>query len=346
MTMSNVFMIAAVAGASALLTALLRRHAVRIGMVDVPGERSSHAVPTPRGGGLAIGIMSCAGAAWLHRQGLIGAGLFNAVLAGAPAVMLVGWIDDWRGLAPAVRGLAYLCIAGWTVLFFSGLSSIDLGTVRLHFGAAGLVVGTLALAWLINLYNFMDGTDALAGIEAVCACLYGGLLFALAGDAGAAWLCAVVAAACTGFLLFNWPPARIFMGDAGSCSTGFLLGVLALYGEQSGAVPILCWAILLSVFICDATLTLLRRIAAREKWYSPHRTHAYQLLVQAGLSHRGLALSVMAINLLVLGPLAVVAALYREFLLPAALVSLSGVSLGWLAVQRLRRVRPAPEASP
>jgi len=320
------------------LTGCVRRHAIRSGMLDHPKARSSHTLPTPRGGGLAIAVVVIAGTIVLHLAGLLGTRPALALGPGAAAVMLIGWLEDRRGLPAAIRAIAYLVASAGALWLLGGVPSIDLGFTRIPLGMAGNLCVLFGLAWMINLYNFMDGTDGLAATQALAAAVFGGLLFFLNGAPGEAWLCLVLAAACAGFLRWNRPPAKIFMGDTGSCTLGFILGVLAVIGENNGAAPVLAWLILLALFVCDATLTLLRRVISGEKWYIAHRSHAYQLLVRAGLSHGRLALYLLTIDVFALGPLAVYVTLNREFLLPGAVTAVAGAALLWIAVQtRLAR---------
>lgn len=309
--MNDVTTLAIAAGvtlpASALLAYGALRFAARRNMLDVPGARSLHDAPTPRGGGIAIVLCVLAAAAWSTMIGDLPAGTGAALVAGGAIVATLGWIDDRRGLPAAVRGAGYLaaaCLGAWLA---GGLPRVTLGPVVLHTGFAGLPLAALGIAWLTNLYNFMDGADGIAAGQGISAGIFGAVLFALGGDTGAALVCVVIAASCAGFLLFNFPPARLFMGDTGSCLLGFVFGVLALHGELTGSVPLCAWLILLLWFVMDASLTLARRMVRGEKWYSPHRTHAYQLLVQSGLGHRGLLLRFLLINGFLLGPLALVA---------------------------------------
>ncbi len=162
----------------------------------------------------------------------------------------------------------------------------------------------LALLWLLNLYNFMDGIDGLAGSELVFVTFLSYLLVINSGDEVTAMLSATLLAAGAGFLLWNWPPAKIFMGDVGSSFTGFSLGVLALISMQSGILTLWTWLILLAVFIVDATVTLLRRFWRGEKWYEGHATHAYQQAARQYKSHAKVTITVIVINLLWLAPLA------------------------------------------
>jgi Fuc2NAc and GlcNAc transferase len=173
------------------------------------------------------------------------------------------------------------------------------------------VVSVVAIAWCCNLYNFMDGIDGIAGSEGVIVGLTGGWLLWRAGAADLALVSFLIGAASAGFLVWNWPPARLFMGDVGSGLLGFLFGALAVASVERGAVPLVSWLLLLGVFVFDATATLLRRMIAGERWYAAHRSHAYQRAVQSGLSHRTVTLTTVVINI-VLAALAAVAALVPD----------------------------------
>lgn len=261
------------AGAVALgLLPWLLRGKERLPM-DHPNDRSLHQRPIPRTGGLAImaGVAVAAllppSASWLWLT---------------PALLLAGLslLDDWRGLPVGVRLTAHLAIALWLC-------------VQLAPQAGWLIWLGLALGvvWMTNLYNFMDGSDGLAGGMAVFGFGFYGLAAGLADD----WIFAAtnwaVAAAALAFLLFNFHPARIFMGDAGSIPLGFLAAAFGLMGWRDGlwsaALPVLAF----SPFIVDATVTLLRRMWRGEKIWRAHKSHYYQRLVRMGWSHRQLALA-------------------------------------------------------
>jgi len=268
----------AAAVAVAVLAALLRsRLAER--WQDTPNERSLHQRAVPRVGGLAIaaGIAAALPLAWTDapvalRAAVLGYGLLAAL----------SWIDDLRGL-PALPRLAghLLVAAGWS----AGV------------GLEGwtLAVAVLALGWCANLYNFMDGADGLAGGMAATgfAALAGG--FALAGDAVAAALAASIAGAALGFLGFNAPPARVFMGDAGSVPLGFAAAALGLYGWHGGAWTIAFPLIAFMPFWFDASVTLAWRVSRGERPWQAHRDHFYQKAVRSGLGHRGVALRAWAL---------------------------------------------------
>lgn len=310
----------------------LRRYALRRNLVDVPNERSSHAAPTPRGGGLAITFVVLLAILWLAGRQPMTETLLVSLLPAAALIALIGWLDDHFKLSVLWRAGCYLVAAIWLVVLSGGLPEISVGQQSITLGVLNIPLLALAIAWLINLYNFMDGADGLAGIQAVTAGTAGA--FMLWHDAtGLALLAAIIAAATAGFLVWNRPPARIFMGDVGSCFLGFLFGCLALLGEQQAGLPALLWLMLLGFFFWDSTLTLLKRMLFRERWYRAHRSHAYQRLLQLGWSHKRLAGAFLFYNLLVSWPLAAWA-YYRREMLPAAVLTSMVVTISvWGIVQ-------------
>ena len=283
------------------LTGWLHRYALARQLIDIPNARSSHAVPTPRGGGVAIAaafMLALPLLLWLH---LVDVTLVVAIVGGGGLVALIGFLDDHGHIPARWRLLAHFAAAFWALWLAAA-------SMPLAVGGAWLGVGLSAfyLVWMLNLYNFMDGIDGIASVEAITVCAGAALIYWLRGDAPAGLMPPLaLAAAVTGFLVWNFPPAKIFMGDAGSGFLGIVLGVLSL---QAGAVaPALFWSwvILLGVFIVDATYTLLRRLLRGERVYEAHRSHAYQHASRRFASHRTVTLGVAAINVLWLLPWAV-----------------------------------------
>ena len=295
---------------SLLLTGLLRRYALARNLLDHPNARSSHKLPTPRGGGVAIvlsflsglPLLVWAGAMpWRDGVGLLGAGVL---------VALVGFVDDHGHIAARWRLLAHFVAASWALVWIGGLPPLTMFGVVVDAGWLAQVLATLYLVWLLNLYNFMDGIDGLAGVEAIAACGGAALLCVLEATTDAAWSAPILLlAAVSGFLCWNFPPARIFMGDVGSGFLGLMLGVLSIQAAWVNPAFFWAWLILLGVFVVDATLTLLRRIVRRQKPYEAHRSHAYQYAARKYGAHRSVTLAVGAINLLWLLPLALLVGL-------------------------------------
>jgi Fuc2NAc and GlcNAc transferase len=325
---------------SAMLAGLVRRYALAHAVVDVPNERSSHLAPTPRGGGLAIALVVSAGLALLGLAGRLPPRVALALAGGGCLVAGVGWLDDRRGLRAPVRLVVHVAAAVWTVGWLGGMPALTVGTGALHLGAGGALLAVLGLAWFTNLYNFMDGIDGVAAVEAVVVGTAGALLLA-PRQASLGLVCLLLAAAAAGFLVWNWPPARLFMGDVGSGFLGFLFAGIAVASENAGALPALLWIVLLAPFFTDATVTLLRRMARGERWYAPHRTHAYQRAVQAGWTHGRVTAAVGALS----GACALLVWLVmRHPVLLGSVLAIVAVALGALYVA-VERWRPMPSRS-
>ena len=288
-----------------VLTAWVIRYAHRRELLDIPNARSSHSTPTPRGGGLAVVVVVLITAMALWLGGILGNGTGLALLGGGGLMALTGWIDDHRDLPARYRLLMQFLAAAWLVAWLPGHGALEIAGHGLYLdGLAIPALVVIACVWLINLYNFMDGTDGLAGLQCLSACLAVAVMLVRDGYQGGALLPTVLAGACTGFLVWNWPPARIFMGDVGSYFIGSCLALLALLTNGVQFIDLSIWGILLAVFIWDASLTLLLRMFGRQTWYRAHRSHAYQRLIQMGWTHRRLALGFIVLQLGLLWPLA------------------------------------------
>jgi UDP-N-acetylmuramyl pentapeptide phosphotransferase/UDP-N-acetylglucosamine-1-phosphate transferase len=275
----------------ALIPILRRRD-----MLDYPNERSSHIAPTPRGGGIAMtGSVLLAWIALVH-AGLVGSSVISIVI-GTTLLAIVSWIDDLRGLSPGVRLVAQGVAVTIGILALPAQSGLSAWSgPAFCFAAIGLV-----WIWWINLFNFMDGIDGLAVSEAAAICA-GLLLFTIVGDGAdptAALLAAGIVGAAVGFLVWNWSPARIFLGDVGSVPLGYLSGFLLLDLAVRGRWKI---ALILPLyFLADATITLFRRLLRGERVWEPHRQHFYQRAVRNGLGHSAVVKRVIAADILLIG---------------------------------------------
>lgn len=254
---------------AAILAALLKTGLAWRLATDIPNDRSLHTRPTPRIGGwgivpaVVVAILLLAPSLWL-------------IAAGVAFLAAVSQIDDRRGLPARVRFAAHFAAVVALVVVYPAPVP--------WWCLAGLA---FLMLWLVNLYNFMDGSDGLAGGMAFFG--FGGYaVAALSGPApmsALGWACAAVAGAAAGFLLFNFHPARIFLGDAGSIPTGFLAGALGYWGWRGGAWPIWFPALVFSPFIGDASVTLIRRLLRGERFWQAHREHYYQRMVRMGMGH-------------------------------------------------------------
>ncbi|MSQ58113.1 MAG: glycosyltransferase family 4 protein [Betaproteobacteria bacterium] len=278
--------------------------------LDHPNERSLHSGPVPRTGGIAVVLGILAGTIWIAGYGL--------PLAGALALAGISLIDDWRGLPQVIRLASHLAVAAAFVVFLApGMSLL----------AQSLLI--VAVGWMTNLYNFMDGSDGLAGGMAIMG--FGFYTFAawLAGDSAMAWFCACVVGASVPFLLFNFSPSKIFLGDAGAIPLGFLAAALGVLGWQRGNWSLWFPLLVFSPFIADATVTLGRRLVRKERVWQAHRDHYYQRLIRLGWSHRKTALAAYIV-MLAAGSLGLLALVDAAGAVPPIIVAAMYLFLGLL----------------
>ncbi|MGS7251604.1 glycosyltransferase family 4 protein [Pseudomonas sp. SK] len=307
--MVSFFLMLLVALLSFASTSLLRRYALKRNIIDVPNTRSSHQVPTPRGGGVAIVAAFLLVIPILAGQGSVSAPVAYALLGPGVGVALLGFLDDHGHIAARWRLVGHFSAALLILFCVNGFPNIEVFNSNVQLGWLGNVIGVLYLVWLLNLYNFMDGIDGLASLEAIFVSLGGALLYYLTDRIGEVWAPLMLAAASIGFLLWNFPPAKIFMGDAGSGFLGLALGVLSLSAGWIDFQLFFGWLILLGVFVVDATWTLFRRLLRGEKVYEAHRSHAYQFATRRYNSHLKVTLAILGMNLVWLLPLACAVAL-------------------------------------
>lgn len=311
------------------LVGRFRVYALAQGLLDNPNARSSHTVATPCGGGLVfISLWLIAGGGlvffgeWPLAQTLV-------FLPGALLLAIIGYWDDRYDVPAQWRILVHCGVAGGSLM--------ALGVMDLPWGWMGAALAFFAMVWSINLFNFMDGADGIASVEALFVLGVGGFFLWQAGGAVLAVSAWALAAAVAGFLPWNWPRAKIFMGDVGSSVLGFLIAGFALAGQAWLDVPLVLWVILYGTFWFDATVTLARRVMAGERWYLAHRSHAYQRLHHPlGWSHGRILWGVIAVNSMLAG-----LALWAHAMPDMALVALGmAVALLCIAYGLVERVAP------
>ena len=291
-------------------TAFARRYALKRQLIDNPNQRSSHAMPTPRGGGLAIVFSFVGGTAALWALGVLDEPAMPIFLISALSVAAIGFWDDHGHISARWRLLVHFIAAGALVAVVGQARSITIASLTFNLGTPGLVIVVILVVWVLNLYNFMDEIDGIAAAEAITAAGGAAVILLIGGHeqlAGWLWL---LAASCLGFAFWNKPPARIFMGDVGSGFLGFVLAGLAVITCVSGAMSVWSWGLLLGVFVVDATVTLLRRMLRGERLSEAHRSHAYQILSRRFGAHAPVTLGVTMINIVWLTPLAALSAVY------------------------------------
>lgn len=339
---------------SFLGTTWLTRNATRLGLVQTPSERCLHGAPTPTGGGLSFALVTLAYLAGLavfdRGEGL----LFGVIVAGGLIIAVMGLWDDIRHLGAGVRLAIQFVVIGlamWALPEFESWMLLDVVVVPSEWMS---LVALLLSLWWINLFNFMDGSDGLAASEAIF--VLGSAMLLITANAETGFLegsvvnlgMAVTTAAVAGFLMVNWPPAGVFMGDVGSTFLGFVTALFAVYSVVEGDMTVWMWLILGGVFWIDASITLILRAITGERWYTAHNRHAYQLLVRRfevkhanaqrstprTHAHRELIALATTVNIFWLLPIAFITLHYPQYGLIFVFVAWTPICLGVLRVAR------------
>jgi len=305
---------------SALLTGLFRSVAQRARLNDVPVSRSAHSAPVPVGGGLSIVVLLLLVAGYGYSVEIIRINELAALMAGL-LIACIGMVDDVKQLDIRWRIPAQFLASIYVVYCLGDVPAIDFGLFVFPESLLLNVIAVFALVWLLNLFNFMDGIDGIAATELIAVNLIS-IVIVINTDELITLLSAGLAAAAGGFLLWNWSPAKIFMGDVGSSFIGFSLGVMALLSMHHGSMTVWTWVLLVGVFIVDATLTLFNRFRRKQRWVEGHASHAYQNAARHYKSHAKVTITVLMINLFWLGPLAWLSMQYPEMGLVIAIVGL------------------------
>jgi Fuc2NAc and GlcNAc transferase len=285
-------------------TWLLRKYALSRSLMDIPNERSAHSVPVPRGGGVSIVLALMLVLPVLTLLGSLPGPELIAMLGAGMVVAVIGFVDDHGHIPARWRLLGHFMAAAWVLFWFDGVPPIELFGVLFEPGWIAGVFGTVALVWMLNLYNFMDGIDGLACAEAISVCLGGSLLYWMGDAHELIWAPLMLSVAVAGFLCWNYPPARIFMGDAGSGFLGIIIGAMVLQAAWSKPELLWSWLILLGVFIVDATWTLVRRLIGGCKIYEAHSSHGYQKAARRW-GHKKVTGTVVYVNVLFLLPVSI-----------------------------------------
>jgi len=314
-----------------LITGLVRRYTLTAGVLDVPNSRSSHVLPTPRGGGVAIVLVwasSVVVASFYSSPNLI---VLLAILISGFSIAALGLADDVWGLSVYFRLLTQLAASVLIVLVLTAYFGIAPPFAPILVSQALLSLG---LVWSINSFNFMDGIDGIAASQATYVLLASLVAVGMIGADVQHWIIILVlasAGACVGFLYWNWPPAKIFMGDVGSGFLGFWLGILAILLHVTHTLSIFVSIALNAVFIADAGVTVVRRILRGDRWYEAHRSHAYQLLARQWNSHQKVTLLLWVLNLGLVSPIAYAAIVRPDCAHWIALGAIVFVAAGCLA---------------
>ena len=292
--------------ASVFTTRQLIVNSNRFSKLDIPNERSSHITPTPRGGGIAFVSTSLIGFLLLLLNDALNRTELLSICCAGVIVAIAGHLDDRQKISGATVRLVLHAISAIILIVGVGIpAQISLFDRTVNTGIVGSILGVIYLVWLLNLFNFMDGTDGIAASEAIYVCTAGAILnFLVLSNIDFSSAAIVLAVSTLGFLLYNWSPAKIFMGDVGSGYLGIVIGGLSLLSANQDSELLWVWIILLAVFVSDATVTLIRRLLRKQKPHVAHRSHAYQYLAIRFNSHVKVSLLVLAANIVWLLPIA------------------------------------------
>ena len=305
---------------SLLLTWCIKYAAMRLNMMDVPNDRSSHSVVTPRGGGLSFILIFFIGLIWFASSiDVWKPSLFSIVLPGF-IIALIGFLDDLGHIPARYRLMGHLAVGILTLAILHGAPSVHVFAWDIPPSIILNMIFVLYIAWMINLYNFMDGIDGLAGMEAISVCFSMAFIYSSLSQFNLLVLPLLLGAAVLGFICWNFPIAKIFMGDAGSGFLGFVLSTMSILSIGHDSTFFFSWLILLGVFLVDSSYTLLFRLWRGDKIYQAHKSHAYQQAALKYSSHQCVTFAVLCINMFWLFPIAyLVAWRYLDELLGLAI---------------------------
>jgi Fuc2NAc and GlcNAc transferase len=301
---------------SYLLTWVIKNFSTKNRILDIPNERSSHLLPTPRGGGLAIIISWYIGITILFFFGEVSHNLYFALLSGI-LLAAISLLDDVFNIRPVIRLSVQTITVIIAVILLKGIHTGYIGDNDLFPMIILYTITIVGMVWFVNLYNFLDGIDGYASFEAI---IIGLALYFFTGHS----INLMLVAAVSGFLIWNWPKARIFMGDVGSTQLGFIIVVLGVYFHNEHRLSIICWLILLAPFWFDATLTLFRRWRNNETLSQAHRKHIYQRLVQSGFSHLKVDIFLTIINLILIF-FAILSIKYKMLQIPFLILTMASL---------------------
>ena len=286
-------------------------YAIKHNIVSNPNFRSLHQIAKPRGAGIILSTVFLFSIVILWLDSRLEVNTILVLLLGGLASTLIGFVDDIVEIKAATKLCMQFMLAGWILYSFGWRPLLSWSLIPF---SVNLALSWLGLVWLMNLYNFMDGSDGMAASGAIFFCLTSIFsLIAIGGDWNTILVFGLLAASCFGFLLFNFPPATLFMGDSGSLFLGYIFGALITLTVTSNQMPLWVWLIMLAYFIGDTTTTLVLRIFLVKRWYGVHRSNAYQNLARISGSHLKVLKFVSYYHFLWLFPLAIASVLLPKY---------------------------------
>ncbi len=306
---------------SAGLVYVAAKVARQYGMVDIPGERQSHTVATATGGGIGImGALLVSSLVWAL-SGNVAQPWLLVVLPGLAMLSLVGWMDDRKSLSTLLRLFVQLVVSFSLLAFLAFKGQLENELLILS--------GGMAIVWIMNFFNFMDGSHGMAGFQGIFTGLLLTVLFQLQNEPELVIPALLLAACCAGFLPFNFPRPQIFMGDSGSVPLGFAVAALLALGLVRDALSFPVALLVLAVFLVDSSLTLLNRVIGGERWYTAHKQHMYQRLIGQGWPHSRVLLLYQAVNIILVVPVTILVTMYPEYAWPLTGMSFLLLTAGW-----------------
>ena len=320
--MSYLFFVGGVFVTSVLACYVYLKVASRYGPYAIPNFRSLHRTVIPRGGGLAVAVAVLAGiVAWHFYQHLSFAELMIFLVGGGVSA-LAGFADDRLDIRPRYRLAIQLLAIIWLCVWTGGLPALDLGFAKLQLGWVGTLLVIIAFMWFYNLYNFIDGIDGMASSATTFIGITMATIMFIEHEFVLALILAMLTIGSVGFLLFNWPPARMFMGESGTSFISYMLSAVILVSLSRNVISIWIWLIVFGCYFSDTTITtFIRALRFGRSFYLPHRSHAYQNLARIWNSHLKVVLIVLGIDLLWLIPFTWVAREYKAYGIIAAVAA-------------------------
>jgi len=305
--MNMLFIFSFVVLISFLFTMLIINYALKKNILDVPNERSSHSISTPRGGGLSIVFIFLF---TIAISDFNSTDIVFAIIGAGILVATVGFFDDQGHIAAKWRLLSHFMAAFWVMFYLGAINELQFSDHNIYLGWVGIVICAFSLVWLLNLFNFMDGIDGIAASETIFVSSAGAYFSWISGFESQTFISVTLAASTLGFLFLNWHPAKIFMGDVGSGFLGLMVGIIA-YASILEGDSVWVWVVLLGVFIVDSGITLFRRIFNGDKWYEAHCSHAYQHAARKW-GHKRVTIATILINIFWLFPIAYLVYFYPK----------------------------------
>lgn len=312
MTLTIVALLLLAFGSSLVGNFYYPRFALRLRIHAVPNYRSLHPKTIPRGAGIVIATANLVAVAVGFWLGVVNYSYVMIFFVGGLAVAVVGIVDDRFELSALFRLTVQIAAAVWILYWFGGMPPLDVGSAPVDLGWVGNIVAALAIVWFFNLFNFMDGIDGMATSGTLYVTAVAAFILVFNDNYSLGLLSALLFSAAAGFAYFNWPPAKVFLGDSGSSFFSYTIAALIFGSLWSGGMTLWTWLILLGYFVVDTTVTLLIRLVTIKRWYRPHRSHAYQNLARLWQDHLKVVWLVLLIDLFWLLPLAVLSVWMHE----------------------------------